>query len=114
MDTIRFEHIYDAGLRYTKVYICGVGFPRDGTSRCPFVPGQKNFLVPVSLCPGTRAGANVPGQTPLSRDVPGQNEFKNFKKMTKFPAFGHHFPVFGHHFPVLENPLPVLEQRFLF
>jgi hypothetical protein len=27
----------------------------------------------VSLCPGTRAGANVLGQTPLSRDVPGQN-----------------------------------------
>jgi hypothetical protein len=27
----------------------------------------------VSLCPGTRAGANVPGQTLLSRDVPGQN-----------------------------------------
>ena len=52
-----------------------VGFPRDGTSRCPFVPGQKNFLVPVSLCPGTRAGANVPGQNPLSRDVPGQNYF---------------------------------------
>ena len=23
-------------------------------SRCPFVPGQKNFLVPVSRCPGTR------------------------------------------------------------
>ena len=27
----------------------------------------------MSLCPGTRAGANVPGKTPLSRDVPGQN-----------------------------------------
>ena len=50
-----------------------VGFPRDGTSRCPFVPRQKYFLVPLSLCPGTRAGAKIPGQTPLSRDVPGQN-----------------------------------------
>ena len=62
-----------------------LGFPRDGTnrdgtSRCPFVPGQKMFLVPVSLCPGTRAGANVPGQTPLSRDVPGQNKFKKLKE----------------------------------
>ena len=50
------------------------GTNRDGTSRCPFVPGQKNFLVPVSLCPGTRAGANVPGQTLLSRPVPEQND----------------------------------------
>ena len=47
----------------------------DGKSRCWFVPGQKKILVPVSLCPGTRGGANVPGQTLLSRDVPGQNEF---------------------------------------
>ena len=31
-----------------------LAFPRDGTSRCPFVP--------VSLCPGTRAGVIVPGQ----------------------------------------------------
>ena len=29
----------------------------------------------MSLCPGTRVGANVLGQTPLSRDVPGQNHF---------------------------------------
>ena len=56
--------------------------------------------VPLSLCPGTRAGANVPGQTPLSRDVPGQIKLKIFKKITKFSVFGHHFPV--------------LEQRFLF
>ena len=34
----------------------------------------------MSLCPGTRAGANVPGQTPLSRPVPGQN---NLPKRTK-------------------------------
>ena len=54
-----------------------VAFPRDGKSRCPFVPGQRNFLVPVSLCPGTRAGENVPGQCPLSRDVPGQNHIPN-------------------------------------
>ena len=38
----------------------------------------------MSLCPGTRAGANVPGQTPLSRDVPGQNHPpKKAKKQEK-------------------------------
>ena len=56
-------------------------------SRCPFVPGQ--------------------GQEQMSQDVLGQNELKNFKKMTRFP-------VFGLHFPVLEHPFPVLEQCFLF
>ena len=35
-------------------------FPRDGTSRCPFVMGQKN-IVPVSLVPGQ-------GQRQKSRD----------------------------------------------
>ena len=68
---------------------------------------KKVLPVPLSLCPGTRAGANVTGQTPLSRDVPGQNELKIFNKMTRFP-------VFGHHFPVLENPFHVLEQHILF
>ena len=47
-------------------------------------PRTKNFLVPVSFCPGTRAGANIPGQTPLSQDVPGQNELKFFKKRPDF------------------------------
>ena len=56
-----------------------------GTSRCPFVPGQKKILVPVSRCPGTRKRANVPGQNPLSRPVPGQNDLKIFKK--KGPDF---------------------------
>jgi hypothetical protein len=38
----------------------------------------------VSLCPRTRAGANVPGQTPLSRPVPGQNNLpKGTKKQEK-------------------------------
>ena len=27
---------------------------------CPFVLGQKYFLVPLSLCPGTRAGVKIP------------------------------------------------------
>ena len=33
-------------------------------------PGQKSFLVPLSLCPGTRAAAKIPGQAFLSRDIP--------------------------------------------
>jgi hypothetical protein len=49
------------------------GFPRD-------VPGQKYFLVPLSLCPGTRAEAKIPGQTLLSRDVPGKNLFPQTNK----------------------------------
>jgi hypothetical protein len=41
-----------------------------------------------SKCPGTRAEANVPGQTPLSTDVPGQNHLpkkakKNRKRRSK-------------------------------
>jgi hypothetical protein len=59
------------------------GTNRDGKSRCPFVLGQKSFLVPVSLCPWTRARANVPGQTPLSRDVPGQNHFNKRTQKTE-------------------------------
>ena len=51
-------------------------------SRCPFVPGQKYFLVPVSLCPRTRAGAKIPGQTPLSLDAQGQNYFPPKKQKT--------------------------------
>ena len=65
----------------------------------------------LSLCPGQNKILSrfpfVLGQTPLSRDVLGQNELKNFNKMTRFP-------VFGHHFPVLEHPFHVLEQYFLF
>ena len=47
------------------------------------VPGQKYFLVLLSLCPGTRPGAKIPGQTPLSRDVLGQNHFPPKKKPGK-------------------------------
>ena len=48
-----------------------------GTGR-PAVPLSRDkdiLLVPLSLCPGTRAGVGVPGQTPLSPDDPGQNPF---------------------------------------
>ena len=46
-----------------------------GQSGCHFVPGQKYFLVPLSLYPGTRARTKILGQAPLFRDVPGQNHF---------------------------------------
>jgi hypothetical protein len=44
------------------------GTNRDETSRYLFVLGQNNILVLLSFCPGTRAGAKIPGQTLLSRD----------------------------------------------
>ena len=72
----------------------------------------------LSLCPGQNKILSrfpfVLGQTPLSRDVLGQNELKNFKKMTRFPVFEHNFPVLEHHFPVLEHHSPGLEHLFLF
>ena len=46
-----------------------------------FLSRDKKVLpAPLSLCPGTKAGANVPEQNPLSRVIPGQNKFQNFKK----------------------------------
>ena len=48
-------------------------------------PGRD---VPLSLCPGTRARENVPGQTPLSRDVPGTKKMskrvKNYQEKSFF------------------------------
>ena len=53
-----------------------------------FLSRDKKVLpVPLSLCHRTKAGANVPEQNPLSRVIPGQNKFQNFKKkMTIFPG----------------------------
>ena len=87
-----------------------------GTGR-PVVPlsrDKKKILVPVSLCPGTRAGANVPGQNSLSRDVPGQNWLKKFLNKTTFHVLEHHIPVLEHHFPVLEHHFPASEHLFCF
>ena len=62
-----------------------VGFPQDGTSRCPFVPGQKKNSCPGvplsrdkgrSKCPGTNS--SVPAR-------PGTKRFKIFQK--KGPDF---------------------------
>ena len=72
-----------------------VVFPRDGTS-CGTSRDKPGWDVPLSLCPGTKKNS-CPG-VPLSRDkarsknsgknssVTGQNEFKNFKKKTRFPV----------------------------
>ena len=51
------------------------------------VSSSGKFLVPMSLCLRARAGAKIPGQIPLSRDVPGQNILKiSKKKDTRFPV----------------------------
>ena len=55
-------------------------------SRCPFVPGQKYFLVPLSLCPGTRAGAKIMGQTTLSLD-PRTKSFSQKKPKNRKRTF---------------------------
>ena len=79
-----------------------------GTGR-PVVPlsrDKKILPVPLSLCPGTRAGANVPGQTPLSRDVPGQNEFQNFQKKDQIFCFRTSFSCFRTSFSALSHFVP--------
>ena len=97
-----------------KIDCSELAFPRDGKSHCPFVPGQRNFLVPVSLCPGTRAGANVPGQTPLSRDVPGQNHLpKKAKKQEKVVVKQEKdVPKQEKEVPKQENEVPKQERTF--
>jgi hypothetical protein len=49
-------------------------------SLCP--RKKKYFLVLLFLCPGTRAGAKIPGQTPLSWDVPDKIIFPPKKQKT--------------------------------
>ena len=104
----------------------GRDIPRDvpgqtGTGR-PVVPvsgDKKSNLVPVSRCPGTRAEANVPGQIPLFRPVPGQNNLNFFKKKDQISHFRTSFLCFRTSFPVLERPflfqsIPFLFQNVLF
>ena len=74
----------------------------------------------MSLCPGTRAGANVPGQTPLSRDkITFPKEHKKQEKDVpkqendQISCFRTSFSCFRTSFPVLEHPFPVLEHPFL-
>ena len=66
----------------------------------------------MSRCPGTRAGANVLGQIPLSRPVPGQNNLKNFKLRDQIYCFRTSFPVLERPFSVLKLPFLVLELPF--
>ena len=69
---------------------------RPGTKKfpCPAVPlsrDKKKIIVQLSLCPGTRAAAKIPRQTPLSRDVPGQ---KHYIKISKISCFRTSFSCF--------------------
>ena len=87
---LRFLNAPKQGYSYSSIALlqntlhCKLVFPRDGTSRCPFVPGQKNSYpgVPLSRdkgrskCPGTNS--SVPAR-------PGTKRFKNFQK--KGPDF---------------------------
>ena len=63
----------------TRVSTGCLGTNRDGTSRCPFVPGQRNFLVLVSLCPEDKGRSKCPRTNP---SVPGRSGTKSpsFKK----------------------------------
>ena len=62
-----------------------LGFPRDISwdKKVSLSRDKNKFLVPLSLCPGTRAAAKILGQTPLSRDVPGKNHFLPPQKKPK-------------------------------
>ena len=77
-----------------------LGFPRDGTSCCPFVPGQKYSLVPLSRDkgrsknPGTNS--SVPGR-------PGTKWIKKFQKKDQISCFRTSFSCFRTSFPVLEH-----------
>ena len=54
----RFPHTFTT-LRH-------INYPWDRVSCCPFVLGRRNFLVPMSLCPRTRAGAKISEKTDLT------------------------------------------------
>jgi hypothetical protein len=45
------------------------------------VPGQKYFLVPLSLCPGTRAGAKI--QDKITYQKIGKGHSKTGKEVLK-------------------------------
>ena len=55
---------------------------------CPAVPlsrDKKRFACLPSLCPGTRAAAKIPGQTPLSQHISGQAvKILSHGKMSKY------------------------------
>jgi hypothetical protein len=75
-----------------------LGFTRYRTSHCLFVLGQKYFLVLLSLCPETRAGAKIPGQNHLPKihktktekhcSIPGKVNSKTGKDVLKQEIIG--------------------------
>ena len=76
-------------------------------------PGAKKTLVPVPLCPRTKVEEKILGQTHLSRDIPGQNELKNFKENDQIFCFKKLFSVLKCPFHVLECPFllcPILPR----
>ena len=92
-----------------------VAFPRDGTSRCPFVPGQGHYLRPIvplsrdkgqSKCPGTNS--SVPGR-------PGTKSFSIFahfqKKIRKTSSF--HDKVLRE-FCMLHNQRPFISYQLVY
>ena len=90
------------------------GTNRDGMSRCPFVPGQRNFLVPVSLFPGQ-------GQEQKSRDklfCPGTSRdkitfLKKPKKQEKVVVKQEKdIPKQEKEVPKQENEVPKQERTF--
>ena len=68
----------------------------------------------MSLCPWTRAGANIPGQTLLSQDVPGQNHLPKKQKTGKTRSKkgkGHSIKQEMH---VLKQEKDILKQKRMF
>ena len=58
---------------------------------CPAVPLSQNknvFLVLQPFCPGKRAGAKIPRQTPVSQNIPGQNQYLIGEKTKKMFSSG--------------------------
>ena len=70
----RFQKIRQVGLDWKYI----VANTMDSNSHSQSHSPNQGFL-----CPGTRAGAKIRGQTPLSRDIPGQNHYLNVKKNVK-------------------------------
>ena len=83
----------------------------DGTSRCPFVPGQKYFLLLLSLCPGTRAGAKIPGQTALSRTSRNKITFPPKQKTHKKTDLRQKKDVLKQEKDILKQEHYVLKQK---
>ena len=95
--------------------------PRTKKFSCPAVPlsrDKKSFLVMLSLCPGTREAAKIPGQDGLSRDVQ-QDKMAFFCPLMTFQKkenmiFILKIALMGKIKPPLEPTLELLMQDWLF